>query len=417
MGDMVRIRDICDVFDGPHATPKRVETGPVYLGIKALNKDGTLNPSEYTFLSETDFVKWTKRVTPKAGDIVFSYEATLGRYALIPERFYGCLGRRLAVIRTKSDSVNIKWLYYYLRSPEWTAFISNQRISGSTVDRISIGEFPNYQINLPSRLEQDQIAEILGNIDEKINTSNQAIALLQRIANTIYDYWFVQFNFPNEEGKPYRASGGKMVYNKTLKRKIPDRWAVGKLADICSYSTEKVSSTSLTGENYASTNNLLQAKQGLVAATSVPTNQNITGYSIGDTLVSNIRPYLKKIAYCYSAGGCSTDVLCFKPTTQAMSAYLYFTLFKDSFFNYVSAGSKGTRMPRGDKCQIMDFPLPIPSVDYTLQFSEIANQILLSIGLLKKENGKLSELRDWLLPMLMNGQVSISTLTESDGAR
>ena len=80
----IAIKNICEVYDGPHATPKKTETGPVYLGIDAITEDGMLDSSQFSYLSKEDYIKWTKRVVPQENDIVFSYEATLGKYALIP---------------------------------------------------------------------------------------------------------------------------------------------------------------------------------------------------------------------------------------------------------------------------------------------------------------------------------------------
>lgn len=127
-----------------------------------------LDLSQFAHLSEEDYVKWTKRVTPQENDIVFSYEATLGRYAVIPKNFYGCLGRRLAIVRIINDELNAKWLYYYFRSPEWTSFIKNQTVKGSTVDRISIEEFPEYTIPVISLEDQNKIVDVLDKIDRKI---------------------------------------------------------------------------------------------------------------------------------------------------------------------------------------------------------------------------------------------------------
>ena len=169
--ERIMLQEVCDIFDGPHATPTKTKTGPIYLGIDAITDDGRLDESEFSHLSISDYEKWTKRVTPVEGDIVFSYEATLGRYAIIPKGFYGCLGRRLAVIRNKSEKINTKWLYYYLRSPEWGAFIARNTIKGSTVNRISVEDFPKYTIPLVEREQQDQIAKILGMLDQKITTN------------------------------------------------------------------------------------------------------------------------------------------------------------------------------------------------------------------------------------------------------
>lgn len=170
----IAIGEVCNVYDGPHATPTKIDKGPVYLGIDAITDNGKINPAGYNYLSEEDYVKWTKRVTPQYGDIVFSYEATLGRYALIPMGFYGCLGRRLAIVRPKDERINVKWLYYYFRSTEWSVFIKNNTVKGSTVDRISVEDFPKYEIPLIDRGEQDKIVAVLSAIDDKID-NNQKI--------------------------------------------------------------------------------------------------------------------------------------------------------------------------------------------------------------------------------------------------
>ena len=164
----IMLRDICELYDGLHATPTKIESGPIYLGIDAITEDGILDSSQFAHLSEEDYVKWTKKVTPQENDIVFSYEATLGRYAMIPPNFRGCLGRRLAIVRVINKVINVKWLYYYFKSPEWMSFIKNQTVKGSTVDRISIENFPEYTIPSVPLEEQNKIVDILDRIDRKI---------------------------------------------------------------------------------------------------------------------------------------------------------------------------------------------------------------------------------------------------------
>ena len=179
MNELITIGEVCNVFDGPHATPKKTKTGPVYLGIDAVTNDGRLNPQEYAHLSEEDYKIWTRRVTPQKDDIVFSYEATLGRYAMIPDGFYGCLGRRLAIVRAKDSRVNPRWLYYYFLSPEWSIFIENHTVKGSTVNRISVDDFPTYKIPLPGRKMQNDVVEVLSAIDYKIETNSRICAELE----------------------------------------------------------------------------------------------------------------------------------------------------------------------------------------------------------------------------------------------
>ena len=230
----IAIKNICEVYDGPHATPKKTETGPVYLGIDAITEDGMLDSSQFSYLSKEDYIKWTKRVVPQENDIVFSYEATLGKYALIPRGFYGCLGRRLAIIRVISEEIDAKWLYYYFRSPEWNAFIKNQTVKGSTVDRISVEEFPNYTIPVISLKNQKKMVAVLEKIDAKIRTNNKINDYLEEMAKTLYDYWFVQFEFPDENGNPYKSTGGKMSRTKDFGL-APCGWKFGNLYDIAEF--------------------------------------------------------------------------------------------------------------------------------------------------------------------------------------
>ena len=124
-----RIGDIYEgLYDGPHATPPRSEKGAIFLGISNVTPDGHLNLDNIKYIAEQDLPKWTKRVTPKADDIVFSYEATLNLYAMIPEGFWGCLGRRMALIRPDESKAIGKFLFYYFFSEEWRATVASNTI-------------------------------------------------------------------------------------------------------------------------------------------------------------------------------------------------------------------------------------------------------------------------------------------------
>jgi type I restriction enzyme S subunit len=136
-----------DLFDGPHATPKTSDTGPIFLGIKNIKEAGGLDLAAIRHISNEDFPAWTKRVLPKEGDIVFTYEATLNRYALIPKGFNGCLGRRLALIRPRNEYRH--FLYLHLFSDDWRNVIRKNTLSGVTVDRIPLTTLPEFPVLLP----------------------------------------------------------------------------------------------------------------------------------------------------------------------------------------------------------------------------------------------------------------------------
>ncbi|MGY4318985.1 restriction endonuclease subunit S [Bradyrhizobium sp. JR3.5] len=151
---------MADVFDGPHATPKTVEAGPIFLGISAL-QDGAVNLSETRHVTEDDFKKWTRRVRPTAGDIVFSYETRLGQAAIIPEGLECCLGRRMGLVRFRDGQVIPRFFLYQYLSPQFRAFLDANTVRGATVDRISIRDFPTFPIDLPPFSEQQRIVTIL----------------------------------------------------------------------------------------------------------------------------------------------------------------------------------------------------------------------------------------------------------------
>lgn len=137
------------LYDGPHATPKPSDDGPIFLGIGNLTESGRLDLADVRHIAEEDFSKWTKRVCPQPGDIVFTYEATLNRYAIVPRGFRGCLGRRLALIRVDPKKSSNLFLYCMFFSPGWREIVARNTLSGATVDRIPLSKFPQFPVIIP----------------------------------------------------------------------------------------------------------------------------------------------------------------------------------------------------------------------------------------------------------------------------
>ena len=173
----LRIGDTGELFDGPHATPKskgKVSTDYIFLSISSL-ENGRLNLKESPSISEEDYLNWTRRVTPRAQDLVFSYETRLGEGALIPAGLTCCLGRRMALLRPNQKVIEPRFLLYLFLGPKFQQTIAERTIHGSTVNRIALNDFPDFPILLPDITEQRRIAEVLGALDDKIE-SNQAVA-------------------------------------------------------------------------------------------------------------------------------------------------------------------------------------------------------------------------------------------------
>lgn len=162
------------------------------------------------------------------------------------------------------------------------------------------------------------------------------------------------------------------------------------LSDICSYRKEKVLVDLLDENNYISTENMLANKGGIVEASSLPTVVSMQRFRRGDVLVSNIRPYFKKIWQATFDGGCSNDVLVFTANKDIDEVFLYYVLSNDDFFTYAMATSKGTKMPRGDKILLMQYMIPKFDISIQKKISNILQSIDKKIELNIKINNNLA---------------------------
>ncbi|MFF4344813.1 restriction endonuclease subunit S [Kitasatospora sp. NPDC001540] len=175
------IGEVATVFDGPHATPKKTDTGPWFLSISSLEK-GRLNLAESAHLSEEDFATWTRRVTPREGDVLFSYETRLGEAALMPAGVRAALGRRMGILRPKEGVVEPQFLLYAYLGPEFQETIAARTIHGATVDRIPLVSLHTWPIRLPRLSEQRAIVSVLGALDEKIAANERITATAEDLA-------------------------------------------------------------------------------------------------------------------------------------------------------------------------------------------------------------------------------------------
>ena len=319
-------------------------------------------------------------------DIVITHRGTLGQIVFIPQDSkYDRYVISQSQFRVRcNDKVLPEYLVYYFHTPIGQhKLLSNASQVGVPALARPSSTFQQIEVVLPELSIQKCVVEIISTIQKKIANNQELNDNLADLLQTIYQERFVN-----------------------------DILAVnqGVLSDICSYSRDKVAVSELNIRTYFSTENMLSGKAGSTEATSLPTTSQTTACHKGDTLISNIRPYFKKIVYCEGNCGCSTDVLCFTPSQPRYSAYLFSTLYADKFFAFMVAGSKGTKMPRGDKQQIMTYPVVLPSEEELAGFNTIASPLLEQIYSNRAENKRLSILRDTLLPKLMSGEIDVSAV-------
>lgn len=422
MGDyMTTIGSVAEIFDGPHATPTKTNEGPFYLSISSL-ENGRLDLSKSARLSEEDCKKWTKRVTPQMGDVLFSYETRLGEAALMPSGIRACLGRRMGLLRPRPNKVIPEYLLYTYLSPAFQQIIVANTITGATVDRIALNEMPDFPVRIPDLEEQKKVAGLLKHIDGKIDCNNRINAELEVMAKTLYDYWFVQFDFPDANGKPYKSSGGKMVYNATLKREIPLGWEAMELSDVISRSGTGLNPRDNfqlgNGNNYYVTiKNVTNGKITLddkcdrVDDEALKIIDRRSQLQVGDVLFTSIEPV--GVTYLIQKKpenwNINESVFTIRPDYKKTTSEHLFCLLSSSEMKVFTKNSSTGSIHKGIRHGVLKtYPLAYGSKDLIDRFSVAVKPMLKRMDVLENENQHLTQLRDWLLPMLMNGQVTVA---------
>jgi type I restriction enzyme, S subunit len=263
--------------------------------------------------------------------------------------------------------------------------------------------FCEMELTIPKPDKQKEIIKEYNTIINRINLNNQLIAKLEETAQAIYKHWFVDFEFPDENGKPYKSNGGEMEFNVELQKDIPRGWRVGKLKEISLLSNKKIPIDNLSIKNYISTENMLQNRGGITEICDLPDVDNVTKFNVGHILISNIRPYFKKIWLVTFNGGCSNDILCFQTVGNILPEYLYYVLERDAFFDYVMAGSNGVKMPRGDKDWIMNYSIILANEDSISNF----NKLLIPLIGLKNNKKQDISLLNQILRILLSKLATI----------
>lgn len=350
-----------------------------FIKSESITADKFLDKTKYCHISKETHEK-LKRSQLQINDILFSMAGVfLGKTGIVTvSDIPANTNQAVAIIRVIPELADTNYIYYYLNQKNIIAYI-NSSTGQSAQPNINLKQIGQLEIVLPSIATQKKIASVFNALDDKIALNNKINDNLEQQAQTLYRKYF------SEAGN------------------------TGELADVCDFSKDKIAVSELSVGNYFSTENMLPDKKGAIEATNLPAVQQTTACHRGNVLVSNIRPYFKKILYCQREGGCSNDVLCFVPKTPELSAYLYCTLYADNFFDFMVAGSKGTKMPRGDKKQIMTYKVCIPFENQLKDFNAAVLPMFQMIENNRRENMKLSLVRDTLLPKLMAGKIDISS--------
>ena len=304
---------------------------------------------------------------------------------------------------------NPKYLYYLLKN----LHLDNIFEKGSSVIP-SLDRKLVHSLVVPFHKninDQRKVVDVLSAIDRKIELNKQINDNLEAMAKQLYDYWFVQFDFPNEEGKPYKSSGGAMVWNEKLKREIPQGWGTQNLADCLKLKTERVNSKDIKDTDNYTPIEVIPRKQMSLHETVALENamSGICRYSRRNILLSNRRVYFHKVCIAPFDGLTRDTVLVLEPYNSGNLGYLYETVFADEFILFATKHSYGSEQPVLSWTSAQKFNVLRPSNTIDKKYSEIVDSIIDSVLNNQIEIIKLTKQRDELLPLLMNGQASVNS--------
>ena len=379
----LRIREIGEVFDGPHATPKRREEGKYFLNISSL-QNGRLILDESDFIDDEDFQRWTRRVTPRENDLLFSYETRLGEAALMPPDIDAALGRRMALLRPNPEVVDPTFLLYYWLSPKWQQKIAQNTLYGATVNRLPITTLPNWEITLPELKVQRPIGRTLASLDDKIAANQLAIHKIQEL---LHAQWHAITNTGVSSTEPISSIAD---VNPRTSKPQSDECSFLEMKDLPEYG-------------------LIVDRWG-------------KRETKGGTKFRNVDVLLARITPCFENGKMaivdfleddevgmgSTEYIVFRPKEDIPAAAIHAIISSPEFrsFGYKAlTGTSGRQRIAAD--DLKEIAVPWPSESASTEYRQLADALLKKATALRNENQVLARTRDELLPLLMSGRITV----------
>ena len=413
----VTLESLCsDIIDCPHSTPKWLDEGiPVIRNFNLIN--GHIDTSNLSYVDEATYLERIKRANPEEDDIIISREAPMGVVGMVPKGFKCCLGQRLVLLKVNRLKCSPQYLLYALLSDVVQKQINRIDLTGSIVSNLNIPDMKKLLIPIVDG-DINKIGEYLNFIDENISNNNKIAQQLEAMTKTIYDYWFLQFEFPNEEGKPYKSSGGKMVWNEELQRDIPEGWKVENLSNNTLTKIIKPGIDKFEGtKNYLETADVVGVdytegeeitfENRVDRANMQPTKNSVWFAKMKDSVKhlffnAEMRPLIEKSVLSTGFLG----LQCSNESFEYISAYIeseYFEKVKDQL-------AHGATQQAINNTDLKYIRIVTPSDKVLNEFHEGTKNIYSLISQKKMENMELVSMRDFLLPLLMNGQVIINKI-------
>lgn len=404
-----RLNKIADILAGGTPSTKNEEywNGDIpWLSVKDFGNTNKWVSETEKKITELGFNNCPSSMLNK-GDLILSARGTVGKVAMVDKDMafnQSCFG-----LRANKTIITQDYLFYWFENNQ-QIFKSAQQ--GNVFKSVTLDFFDKTEAVIPSVSEQQKIAAVLSSLDDKIALNSRINAKLEQMAKHLYDHWFVQFDFHNADGKPYKANGGKMVWNETLKREIPDGWEVKKLGDVCEI---VLGGTPSTANNEFWDNGTISwlnsgevgifpivesEKKITEIAVEKSTTEFLKAGSVTLSITRYLRPSILAIDACINQ-----SVVGIKENDLFKNCFLYPYLQNE--IDRLMSLRTGAQQPHINKEIVEDSFINIPPKELMEKYEKKVTPIYLQIINIAKEIQKLTMLRDRLLPLLMNGQVEV----------
>lgn len=408
MSRVVKLEELCipdqiGKYGIPAVAEEFSEDKVRYLRITDIDDYGNLLENDKKSVSSPEIEKYIL----KEGDIVFARTGNSTGRTYFHEEKNGELAFAGFLIKFSLDEskVNPKYLKYFTISKPYKQWVDNLS-NGSTRGNINAKTFADCPIILPPRAQQDYLVRVLSSLEEKIQINNQINQELEAMAKTLYDYWFVQFDFPDQNGKPYKSSGGKMVYHPELKREIPEGWGVEKLENVANITmgqSPKGSSYNETGEGIMFFQGSTDFGWRFPVARQYTTEPSRIAEE--DDILLSVRAPVGTLNIADTRCCIGRGLAAINSKVRANS-YI-FNVMQDFKKLFDMMNSVGTTFGSITKDDLYSLQLVYPPTELLMKFDKSVKSFDKEIKNRSRQNQELTQLRDWLLPMLMNGQVKV----------
>lgn len=399
---MSKLKDYClNITDGEHGTIPEDKSGDYYLlNNNNITETGIIINESDRRISKQNYEKMHKRTQMEKGDVVIATCGTLGKTQVITDEVINYeFSRSVGIYKCDKEKLLPYYLHYAFKNP-----ISQKKIEncakGAIQKHFYINDMEEFEIEIPDILTQQKIVNVVKSIDDKIQNNNKINAELESMAKTIYDYWFLQFEFPNEDGKPYKSSGGKMVWNEELKREIPEGWSTTTIGDITiCHDSERIPLSSKDRVNmvgdipyYGATDIMGYVDKSIFDGDYVLIAED------GSVMDEEGHPILQRVT---GQVWVNNHAHVLEPIKNH-SCKLLMMLLKDVYVPMIKTGSIQMKINQENMngITVPDIPDDLKE-KVNLELCTIEKKQLQIIA----ENQELASLRDFLLPMLMNGQI------------